>query len=251
MHCVSSGGSQLSITQFEWDISSDCSTPRRVLYYAKGHNRLFHKEQWTTATVLWETFPYRAGMEVLLITRCRVCESCRRQSRRAWMRRCIVEYSYASRCWLGTLTLRPFEHWRFTNIAIAACAAKSVVFETLSLKEQLSEIHAVISREITLMFKRLRKAGYKFRYLSVLETHKSGLPHYHLMIFERGTPVPKVDLEKNWSHGFSSFRLVNDQRGACYAAKYISKTNVARVRASVGFGEIKSVLDDRKQTSVK
>ena len=66
----------------------------------------------------------------------------------------------------------------------------------------------------------------------------SGLPHYHLLVHEQapGATEERV-LRQEWSTlGFSKFRLVHDERGASYAAKYLAKSTAARVRASKDYG---------------
>lgn len=95
-----------------------------------------------------------------------------------------------------------------------------------------------VYREVQKMWKRLRKAGASFTYITVFERHKSGLPHVHFLLHEQGEPVLKRTIQQQWPHGFSSVKLVSSKRGksleaACwYVAKYLSKSMLARVRAS-------------------
>lgn len=100
--------------------------------------------------------------------------------------------------------------------------------------------HLGIGPEITKYLKRVRKQSKcSFRYLLVMEAHKSGLPHYHMFLHETpsGGEVPKRILKYQWHLGFTDFKLVDDaHRRADYICKYLAKSNLARVRASKGYG---------------
>jgi hypothetical protein len=117
---------------------------------------------------------------------------------------------------------------------------QGIDFERLPPAEQFSLRHTEISRELTKYLKRVRKeSGAKFRFLLVAEAHKSGLPHYHLLLHEHDQfrPVRKSVLEAQWkAYGFSKWRLIEDERAARYVCKYLSKDAIARVRASIRYG---------------
>ena len=103
--------------------------------------------------------------------------------------------------------------------------------------------HREISVEITLMLKRMRKAGMQFRYCIVMEAHASGLPHYHLLLHEFGDQISHAKLTPLWVFGFSRWKLAEDNRHASvYAAKYLSKNSEARVRASLYYGKTISIV---------
>ena len=135
-----------------------------------------------------------------------------------------------------TLTLHP--HYQ----AVSRMQARKEVgpaWATMPDVERALAQHAVISKEITRYLKRVRKnSGCHIRYLLVLEFHKSGLPHYHLLVHEpdasRG--VTWRDLMTPWTWGFATAKLVDGPQGANYVAKYLTKALRARVRASVGYG---------------
>jgi len=93
-------------------------------------------------------------------------------------------------------------------------------------------------RDVTLFLKRLRKtASAPIKYLVVSERHKSGVPHFHILVHEqRPNAVTHANLKHAWQAGFSHFKLA-DPKAAGYVAKYISKDALARVRASEHYGE--------------
>lgn len=98
---------------------------------------------------------------------------------------------------------------------------------------------AELLREVQLYIKRLRKKA-RFRYLVVVEAHESGLPHVHFLLHEtHDAPVRHAALKAQWPHGFIDAKLVepSDTRAAAYVSKYLSKSVLARVRASERYGE--------------
>ena len=94
------------------------------------------------------------------------------------------------------------------------------------------------------------------RYLLVVEKHKSGAPHWHLLVHERYPELqirydwlklqprkPRItewwmppQIDARWDLGFSSFKL-KPAKLAPYVTKYIAKSLLARVRASKRYGE--------------
>lgn len=152
----------------------------------------------------------------------------------------MSETKQAPRTWFGTLTLAPEQH---ANVA-AACRVEARRqgddFDSFTPERQFALRHKCIGREITLYLKRLRKeAGDGIRFLCVAEAHKTGLPHYHLLVHEsEATPVTYRQLANNWRVGFSNWKLVDDPRAAGYVTKYLTKSSMARVRASLDYGTI-------------
>jgi hypothetical protein len=113
------------------------------------------------------------------------------------------------------------------------------VLDEVSDSELFKAIVQEASPDITNWLKRIRKnSGATLRYLLVCEAHKSGLPHWHVLIHEYQGKVVKAKLEAAWRNGFSHFRLVptTDIRTAWYVTKYLSKSALARVRASQHYG---------------
>lgn len=131
------------------------------------------------------------------------------------------------------MTLRPSEHFR---IACEEFPDKGF----LDPDDEYRCRALAIGKLWTKAIKRIRKnTGARFRYLSVFERHKSGLPHMHFMLHERDAfhGVTKRQIQSEWPHGFSNVRLIEDSGSAIrYVCKYISKDAVCRIRASLKYG---------------
>jgi hypothetical protein len=153
-----------------------------------------------------------------------------------WTQRATLECAKANRTWFGTLTLSPWRHDYAANLARIRLARNGVDLEALAPGEQFAERHREISKEITKYLKRVRKKV-AFRYLIICEAHVSGLPHYHILVHETHAPIEWRHLSWPWKWGFSKFKLVKDEaHSADYVCKYLSKSDRARVRASVRYG---------------
>lgn len=160
-----------------------------------------------------------------------------------WRSRAERETRAALRTWFGTLTLSPAAHQTMVSKARARLGAQGVDFDALPYGEQFRERHREISREITKYLKRVRKESGELRFLMVAEHHKSGLPHYHLLVHERDAlGVKHRTLSTQWKLGFEKWRLLTDLREASYLCKYLAKATVARVRASGAYGEATSLV---------
>lgn len=103
---------------------------------------------------------------------------------------------------------------------------------------QFRERHRAIGAEITKLVKRLREAYQEpLRLLLVVEAHKSGLPHYHMLVHQvNEKPLLYDDLKRLWRFGFSKWKLC-EPSAASYVCKYLTKSSLARVRASLGYGD--------------
>lgn len=226
-HALANGAERESFSRVRWDVAGSCANPRYV--EVEGRPTAPEREQGGSLVV--------TGIE----TRCRRCEPCRKARSQTWTYRAQAEMAGAWRTWFGTLTLRPEEHYRMLCAARLRLEAAGVSFETLSQEEQFKERHNQICRELTLWFKRVRKAsGAKLRYILVAEAHKSGLPHYHCLIHEvtEHGQVRHKTLSEQWSLGFTNFKLVDEHpKAARYVCKYLSKAVEARVRASLRYGQ--------------
>lgn len=113
-----------------------------------------------------------------------------------------------------------------------------------SEQSQFNKHVNAIGPEIGKFLKRVRKnTGAKLRYLLVAEPHKSGLPHFHMLIHQCDThiPVRYDDLKSQWRLGFSAWKLT-DYKSASYVCKYLSKSLRARVRASQAYGTTPNAL---------
>ncbi len=172
--------------------------------------------------------------------RCRSCRTCLRNRAREWRFRIKSELASAERTWFGTMTLSPDNHQFFLSLARSRLQKRGTDLETLSDQEAFQIRHWAICPEITRFVKRVRKkSNAKLRYILVAEPHKSGLPHYHMLIHESdpSNPVRHSQLQSNWVLGFSSWKLVEDgSRASYYVAKYLAKSSAARVRASLRYG---------------
>lgn len=229
---------------FKVDYAGNCQNP--VTIFRDGVS--LHK---TTRSRVYGTATERPVMTELEVP-CRKCDNCLRRRAAHWRMRANSEWQAASRTWFGTLTLRPDIHFRVT----AECRlrwAKALEpedrdFDTFPPERQFAERHSVISKEITRFVKRIRESsGAELRLLCIAEEHKSGLPHYHMLIHEANpqTSISKAQLEAGWKWGFSHWRLVKDARAASYATKYLSKSSMARVRASLDYGNRPVVIDPK------
>lgn len=183
--------------------------------------------------------------------RCRRCDPCLRHRRRLWTRRALQECRASSRTWFGTLTLSPSEQQRYLFQAVALQAVCGVDFDSLDPGEQFRLRVAQIGPDIGRFLKRVRKeSGCPLRYILVCELHKSGMPHFHMLLHERDVlqHIPKALLERQWSaRGFSSWRL-SDPYSAHYVCKYLAKTSAARVRASRFYGSAEQIAASAVET---
>lgn len=188
-------------------------------------------------------------MTVSMEVRCRQCENCLRKRAAHWRIRALAEFkaseAIGARTWFGTLTLNPEHRMKVLNLARRGKFKipnweQGIDFEGLKPPEQFRAKHAIISDELTKFFKRVRKnSKAELRMLVVAEAHKDGEPHYHLLIHEMRPemPVRQKVMTNAWTWGYSSFTLCRDNRQAFYVCKYLSKSSLARVRASLGYGE--------------
>lgn len=171
-----------------------------------------------------------------------------------WRMRALSEWSQSPRSWLITTT--------FTHEYQLACLMRARAkfkgawvkdprsrkgkilksFEELPEAEQFLLHHNETQKELTLFFKRLRKHAGAFRYLLVAERHESGglnhgFPHYHVVLHEltEGS-IRHAAIKDKWRVGFVDAKLITDKKSATYACKYLTKSALARVRASQNYG---------------
>lgn len=270
---LASNGERTSLTSVEWDVAGDCMEPVPVeLFARRSPEHRIRAMKWDTVAVptyriedTLDPCPESSGIDLRregyrvpgqpkyvgvgpgmaglfrigLFVRCRKCTNCLRLRRNVWAARARAECRMAARTWFGTITLSPERHYLAVSIARDRCTKAAVDFDELSYKEQFIKEHNVISRWLTLYLKRVRKeSGARLRYLLVAEAHKSGLPHYHMLIHEPDdlSCVRYDTLKRQWPNGFTAWKLLSDPRKATYLCKYLSKSGAARVRASIGYG---------------
>jgi len=238
-------GALLRGTTLLWDISAGCADP--VPREIRGMKARSIREAMGEEGRMSRTFngdSQWSGLELLV--RCRRCDSCRRYRQRLWRLRAQVEMADASRTWFGTLTLSPHSHTMSLLRAQQKAAKSGSVWEAdLTDTERFRRRVAACSPLITKYFKRLRKGNAEreyeageFRYLLVSEAHKTGLPHFHLLLHETNIerPVRKRSLEGQWEAiGFSSWRLATPAHCG-YVTKYLTKSDMSLLRASLAYG---------------
>jgi len=210
----------------EWDVSGSCESPRLVELFARYSVR----GDGSTLVDGRKAKP----MTVILHTRCRKCGWCLMKRRQLWAAKALTEYRQSNRTWFLTLTLRPEEQYKVECITRTAVAD----YDSLPRDKRFSALvqHGA-GPEITRFIKRVRtNSGVPLRYLLVAEPHKSGLPHFHMLLHETGAPCRKAVLKPAWSAGFSKIVLAEDTRGVVYLCKYLSKESATRVRASFQYG---------------
>jgi len=232
---LAEGGSRKSLARIEWDVSGRCFAP--ITRYVDARPAAEGKGK---HIMVGPRTP--VPLQIDLDVPCRQCPNCLRQRRAVWSARAIEEYRVAVRTWLGTFTLSPDEHEMVRHLCVKEAAIKHLDFDAFGDDEKFRRRHIKISKWLTLWLKRVRKnSGAPMRYMMVCEAHKSGLPHYHALIHESvlDKPVTKRTLQAAWPHGFTNFKLLPDDESwhATYACKYLSKSILARVRASIGYGK--------------
>lgn len=241
---LSHGAERTSTLSARWDLSGDCQSTYWMTYTGRPRTDAgdpFRPDR---------QFVHLGGKGTLYLdigTRCRRCEKCLRARRLSWRYRVREEVRRAARNWWGTLTLAPATHYRVMVEARLQAENSSVVWETLSDEERFARICNTSLKEVTKYLKRVRKAAkVPFRYVLVTERHKSGLPHFHLIIHESEfKTIPHKILAgqwngKNFSLGFEKWRLIpfdDEERHVGYVTKYISKSLASKVRASQRYGE--------------
>lgn len=259
-----SGGVPKSLTVTEWDISGRCESPVTLDLRSKPsaghgmHRRLLGSDMWGetfysargqryAAKRITVTKGSPAPYEVRLTAKCRRCPRCLAERAARWRYRAKAETAAAARTWFLTLTLSPTE--QTLALARARMFARhrwGVDFDTLKPTEQFELQHRAIGPMITRYVKRVRKQSEApLRFLCVAEAHKSGNPHYHMLVHEvsPNASVKYRVLTDQWRHGFSKAKLIEDGRAASYVTKYLAKGAMARVRASARYGQTALAID--------
>lgn len=207
------------------------------------------------------------GSAIELHVRCRRCEPCLKAKSAYWKMRAMVETVQSVRTWFVTLT------WREEDRLLAEYAVSRQMrddgIEAPSLRELFPARVKVMSPVVNRWLQRIRKgrkkppkwwdprekwvpwAPARFRYLLVWEEHNGdetsdiwrGFPHAHLLIHEqRGHVLSKRRIGGEWPAGFEKTRLVESydpqsiHRDCAYTCKYIAKSMLSRVRASISYG---------------
>lgn len=160
---------------------------------------------------------------------CNVCDLCKKNRVNDLVGRCIAEQ----------------------------CTASKSVAVTLTYSGDGAESAVLRYRDIQLMLKRLRKAGYKVRYICAGEYGtKKGRAHWHIILFYYGeSPDVQIGSRINWDywpHGFAYFQNP-DYRGFYYVLKYAlkqtgndgaSKALSMSKKPPLGYSFFKNMADD-------
>lgn len=201
-------GGQRSILTFQGSWTPWCDDPREVYRAVKPGT------------------PGKRSVEVSFKTPCRRCEKCRTHKRLQWRQRAIHELQKATaqgrRSWMVTLT---FSAHHLAGILMSAEGPLP------------AQVELAAYPHVQRYFKRLRKAGHRFRYLAVYERGEAtGRSHYHVLLHELGPrPIPKAEIETWWRSNVHA-RLVSANDGAgSYVTKYLTKS-LCRPRASTRYG---------------
>lgn len=207
------------------DNSGDCLSPVALSAAGKSTREITFKG----GVVGVGNFDPRGTVDMSV--RCRKCANCRRANSHHWAFRAVRELAEAQRTWFVTFTFSPEWHTRI-------------------LASDRGEDRGYY-REIQLFLKRLRKAGYKLRYLCARESHKSGFAHFHMLLHEHVTSKPLTNrlLSGNhkegtasafWHCGILHCRLVKTEGrlwdAAFYVCKYMGKEVQTRIPASQKYG---------------
>lgn len=236
---LASNGVRVSTGTIEWPLHGDCHDPWRTSVYGRprteGEKYVVIKSDG------------KIPMEVIISTRCRRCPPCKKARQSMWRYRVREETRNSARTWFGTLTMAPDAQYQAVMAARRYARERCVPWDELTNEEQFRRIADASLKEVTRYIKRVRKnSGVPLRYIAVTEKHKSGNPHFHMLVHETALrPVTHRILSDAWVVGFEKWRLVPfDQPGkATYLCKYLSKDMVMRVRASQQYGQLQSEVD--------
>lgn len=214
--------------EVEADLSGNCDRPVTIQH----HGRPSHNALGAVVSV---------NRYLTMTVPCRKCPKCLRRRQWHWTMRAKSELGSCERTWFGTLTLRPDEQFMALSRARSRARTRGVHFEEMTEADQFRAIDQQIAPDLQKWLKRLRRmTGAKIRYVIVSERHKSGHPHYHVLIHQQRGVVAERDLRGEWKLGFSKFNLVptDDPRAAHYVCKYLGKDIAAKVRASLSYGTL-------------
>lgn len=189
------------------------------------------------------TSSFNVDWEVLqtrIRVRCRRCENCMLARRHKFMIRAAREQIRAKHTWFVTLTFGPRR-----RSAILAAASRLD-----HRKDQSARLVQASGWYVTTFTKRLRAAGFDFRYLFVAEPHRDGFPHYHGLLHDQSSALSWDGISDEWNAGYSVVKLVRDVGAIRYVTKYIAKGRYGRIRCSSGYGAEDRVSDPASDNNV-
>lgn len=175
-----------------------------------------------------------AGQFIDLRVPCRKCGKCLSFRSWLWRNRAAIETLQAKRTWFCTYTIRPDDRFRFK--------LKARLTTDMTEVEATRAVCSAIGKEFTKYLKRIRtnaqranKTKTRIRFLLVYEAHKDGYPHLHALIHEVEGSITKALIQGEWPFGFTNVKLC-DENSSRYVTKYLAKSMLARVRASLHYG---------------
>lgn len=224
-----------SLVRLEADLHGSCEFPIALRWHSYTNGDKVHRSR---HVVVGEGAEMTNQIEASVP--CRKCDSCRNFRQMTWAERAVREFEIAPRTWFGTLTFKPEKHVMALEEARVELALQGFDFDALRFDEQLLLRHQRLTEEVTLFLKRVRSTLVPIRYLCVMEAHKSGLPHYHMLLHEVSPAMPvrwQVLTDKWLENGHSMWKLVSDPAQCAYVAKYLGKNTTSRVRSSFSYGD--------------
>lgn len=147
---------------------------------------------------------------------CHVCWQCRADKVRNWTGKCLAEAQTSSSVDFVTLT------YADVNSRAAKWVAEPVT------ADRYKTLHY---EDVQKYIKRIRKAGYKVRYVVAGEYgEKKGRAHWHVLLFWQGErPKRRIEHGNEWQDEFWHHGHVNyqrfDENAARYVCKYLLKWN--------------------------
>jgi len=234
------GAQLVSAIRIRHDVFGDCIDPRSVVHFGRPEPPALDR-------MVTISPGKRKPLELEFRVRCNKCKPCSRRLQNMWRHRAVGEVIVANfekrRTWFATLTCSPAYLYRAKAVCEEEAVRTSTTLDGMSAEQQFHKLDSVIYRDIQRWFKRLRfgRRGAKaaqFIYLCVTEAHRSGEPHYHLLITETNpdNPLLKAAFRSGlWPGGYAAFKLVSSPSAAGYVVKYLRKQG-GRVRASKDYG---------------
>lgn len=107
---------------------------------------------------------------------------------------------------------------------------------TVTFKPSLGVTHKNLSKFRHAIFEHLRRSlklsGRELEYVSVVERHKSGLPHLHIAIWYPTVRMLMRDARVAVKGSHVRAKLIRDDRQLRYLAKYVGKQSGAKLTSS-------------------
>lgn len=230
----------------EWDVGAYCDEPVSRTLHARGYKKgLLRQTKW--ADTPGSLTVHLGGLP------CRKCDKCLFIRASQWQDRAIKELAWSKRTWFVTLTLNPAWQTKIFYEELSKKNSRGWRDTDFSSDAEFRLRSIGVGKLVTKWLKQVRRplAGEPHidpRYLCVVEKHKTGLPHVHLLVHETGgEAITYRRLEQHWlKYGFFHAKLVNQdhEKAASYVTKYATKSALSRIRASQRYGRGDWLLDE-------